>query len=219
MAHYFSQLPNIQYRNPLSSSYDNENYVTAKNIFLRAKIRDDMLPNVAYLRSYTIEDGERPLDVADRVYGDPSLDWIVLIGANIINARTDWPMSSKTLYNYCERKYGADLNATKFYETIEVKDSKGRLVMPRGQRVDKTFTIPDPDNHNITLSGEKIVLGITNWMAETRENEDKRSIKVMRREFLTSFILEMKEALSYKDSSQTKSRNLKKAFNPNIIGA
>ena len=56
-------------------------------------------------------------------------------------------------------------------------------------------------------------------MAETRENEDKRSIKVMRREFLTSFILEMKEALSYKDSSQTKSRNLKKAFNPNIIGA
>ena len=87
MAHYFSQLPDIQYRNPLSSSYDNENYVTAKNIFLRAKIRDDMIPNVAYLRSYTIEDGERPMDVADKVYGDPSLDWIVLIGANIINAR------------------------------------------------------------------------------------------------------------------------------------
>ena len=178
-----------------------------------------MIPNVAYLRSYTIEDGERPMDVADKIYGDPSLDWIVLIGANIINARTDWPMSSKTLYNYCERKYGPDLNATKFYETIQVKDSNGRLVMPKGLRVDKTFTIPDPDNHNITLSGEKIVLGITNWMSETRANEDKRSIKVMRREYLTSFILEMKEALSYKDSSQTKSRNLEKAFNPNIIGA
>ena len=121
-SHYFSNLPNIQYRNPLSSSYDSENYVTAKNLFIRTKIRDDVLPDISFLRSYTIEDSERPMDVAEKMYGDPMYDWVVMITSNIINVRTDWPLSSKSLYDYCVDKYGGDLNATKFYETRQIRD-------------------------------------------------------------------------------------------------
>jgi len=210
-SHYFSNLPNIQYRNPLSSSYDSENYVIAKNLFVRTKIRDDVLPDISFLRSYTIEDSERPMDVAEKIYGDPMYDWVVMITSNIINARTDWPLSSKSLYDYCADKYGGDLNATRFYETREIKDNQGRLVMPAGKKVDKNFTIPHPDNHNITLSGDDLVLGISNFLAETRENENKRSIRLMRREYLIGFVQEMQEELQYVPSSQTKNRQLKKA--------
>ena len=210
-SHYFSNLPNIQYRNPLSSSYDSENYVIAKNLFVRTKIRDDVLPDISFLRSYTIEDSERPMDVAEKIYGDPMYDWVVMITSNIINARTDWPLSSKSLYEYCADKYGGDLNATRFYETREIKDKQGRLVMPGGKKVDKTFTIPHPDNHNITLSGDDLVLGISNFLAETRENENKRNIRLMRREYLIGFVQEMVEELQYVPSSQTRNRELKRA--------
>ena len=210
-SHYFSNLPNIQYRNPLSSSYDSENYVTAKNLFIRTKIRDDVLPDISFLRSYTVEDSERPMDVAEKIYGDPMYDWVVMITSNIINVRTDWPLSSKSLYEYCADKYGGDLNATRFYETREIKDKQGRLVMPGGKKVDKTFTIPHPDNHNITLSGDDLVLGISNFLAETRENENKRNIRLMRREYLIGFVQGMQEELQYVPSSQTRNRELKRA--------
>tara|TARA_B100000927_G_C16476066_1_gene473426 strand:+ start:13084 stop:13719 length:636 start_codon:yes stop_codon:yes gene_type:complete len=206
--HYFKSLPDIQYRNPLKTSNTLDNYVTAKNLFVRAKVRDDIIPSITFLRSYTIEDGERPQDVAERLYGDPLYDWVVLITANIINVRQDWPMSSRNLYNYSVNKYGGDLNATRNYETVEVKDKNGRLVLPAGLSVDKNFSIPDPDSFNITLNP---VLGITNFLAETRLNEKKRNIKLMRKEFLTQFLLDHKNAVEYKPSSQFKSRNLKQA--------
>ena len=204
--HYFKSLPNIQYRNPLSN-IEND-YVTAKNLFVRAKIRDDVLNAVTFLRAYTIEDGERPMDVAETMYGDPLYDWIVLITANIINVRNDWPMSSKTLYEYSVNKYGGDLNATKYYETTEVKDNNGRLILASGYKVDKLFTIRDPDSFNINLNP---VLGITNFLDETRNNEKKRNIKLMRKKFLTQFLLDHQEAVEYKLSSQYQSRTLKKA--------
>ena len=204
--HYFKSLPDIQYRNPLTN-IEND-YVTAKNLFTRAKVRDDVLTAVTFLRSYTIEDGERPMDVAETMYGDPLYDWIVLVTANIINVRNDWPMSSKTLYEYCVNKYGGDLNATKYYETTEVKDNNGRLILASGYKVDKSFTIRDPDSFNINLNP---VLGITNFLDETRNNEKKRNIKLMRKEFLTQFLLDHQEAVEYKPSSQYLSRKLKKA--------
>ena len=78
-------------------------------------------------------------------------------------------------------------------------------------KVDSNFTIPHPDTHNITLNP---VIGISNYLAETRENERKRNIKVMRREFMTSFMMDMKQALEYTKSSQYESKTMKVANNP-----
>ena len=120
-------------------------------------------------------------------------------------------MGSKVLYDYCVSKYGVDKDETQFYETTLVKDSQGRLILPAGLKVDSNFTIPHPDTHNITLNP---VIGISNYLAETRENERKRNIKVMRREFMTSFMMDMKQALEYTKSSQYESKTMKVANNP-----
>lgn len=205
--HYFSQLPNIRYKNPLESSNQNNNYILAKNLFLRTKIRDDASLDITFLQSYTIREGERPEDVAEALYGTKEYDWIILTTSNIINVRTEWPMNSRILYDYSLEKYGNDdLNATQFYETTEVKDAQGRLIMPEGKVVDSNFTIPDPDIHNVTLNP---VVGISNYLAETRENEKKRNIKIMREEYLTTFLLDMRDTLKYTKSSQYQSPDLK----------
>ena len=215
--HYFQNLPNIGYKNNLTTSVDRQNYIYAKNLFLRAKVRDDVTKEITFLNSYNIREGKRPQDIADELYGDPTLDWVVLTVANIINVRDEWPMTGKVLYDYCATKYGNELNDTAFYETKEVRDNQNRLILPGGKVVDSNFTIPDPDNPQITLSlgsSEPLVIGISNFLAETRNNERKRNIKVMREEYLTMFLMDMRETLTYTKSSQFESRFLKNAHNP-----
>tara|TARA_Y100000739_G_C20549916_1_gene437705 strand:+ start:495 stop:1154 length:660 start_codon:yes stop_codon:yes gene_type:complete len=215
--HYFKNLPNIGYKNNLTTSVDRQNYIYAKNLFLRAKVRDDVSKEITFLNSYNIREGKRPQDIADELYGDPTLDWVVLTVANIINVRDEWPMTGKVLYDYCATKYGNELNDTAFYETKEVRDNQNRLILPGGKVVDSNFTIPDPDNPQITLSlgsSEPLVIGISNFLAETRNNEKKRNIKVMREEYLTMFLMDMRETLTYTKSSQFESRFLKNAHNP-----
>ena len=211
--HYFRQLPNIRYKSPLAEKYTNDNFVTTKNLFTRAKLRDDAGRDITFLRSYTIREGERPQDVADKMYGSPKYDWVVLITANIINVQTEWPLTGPQLYNFCVDKYGNDLNAIHHYETIEVKDKEGRLIMPEGKIVDSNFTIRHPDTHNITLNP---VIGVNNFLMETRENEKKRNIKLMRNAYLNNFIMETRNSVLYTPSSQFESRFLKKAHNPDI---
>ena len=215
--HYFQNIPNIGYKNNLTTSVDRQNYIYAKNLFLRAKVRDDVSKEITFLNSYNIREGKRPQDIADELYGDPTLDWVVLTVANIINVRDEWPMTGKVLYDYCATKYGNELNDTAFYETKEVRDNQNRLILPGGKVVDSNFTIPDPDNPQITLSlgsSEPLVIGISNFLAETRNNEKKRNIKVMREEYLTMFLMDMRETLTYTKSSQFESRFLKNAHNP-----
>ena len=215
--HYFQNLPNIGYKNNLTTSVDRKNYIYAKNLFLRAKVRDDVSNEITFLNSYNIREGKRPQDIADELYGDPTLDWVVLTVANIINVRDEWPMTGKVLYDYCATKYGNELNDTAFYETKEVRDNQNRLILPGGKVVDSNFTIPDPDNPQITLSlgsSNPLVIGISNFLAETRKNEKKRNIKVMREEYLTMFLMDMRETLTYTKSSQFESRFLKNAHNP-----
>ena len=204
--HYFKHVPDIRYKNPLTSSPNNDNYVTIKNLFLRAKLRNDVFSDVTFLRSYTIKEGMRPDNVAEEIYGNSQLDWIILVTANIINVREEWPMSSNVLYQYCEDKYGLAINDTRHHETEEVRNAEGKLIIPSGQIVDADYTIPNPLVFNTTINP---VVPISNFLAETRVNEAKRNIKIMRREYLTMFMMDMKEALEYTKSSQFINKKLK----------
>tara|TARA_B100000530_G_scaffold48486_2_gene26991 strand:- start:557 stop:1186 length:630 start_codon:yes stop_codon:yes gene_type:complete len=204
--HYFKHVPDIRYKNPLTSSPNNDNYVTIKNLFLRAKLRNDVFSSVTFLRSYTIKEGMRPDNVAEEIYGNSQLDWIILVTANIINVREEWPMSSNVLYQYCEDKYGLAINDTRHHETEEVRNAEGKLIIPAGQIVDADYTIPNPLVFNTTINP---VVPISNFLAETRVNEAKRNIKIMRREYLTMFMMDMKDALEYTKSSQFINKKLK----------
>lgn len=214
--HYFSQLPNLIVRNPLDNSPAVENYLQVKNLFVRGKLRDDAFASTTYLTKYTIREGDRPQDVAQAVYGNLKLDWVVLMTAGITNVRDEWPLSNKLLYDYALDKYGLqDLNAVKFYETTEVKDSMGRLIMPAGKVVDQGFTIQDPDNENLTLNP---VIGVTNYLDETRNNENKRNISILRRQFLTQFMTDLKTSVRYNKSSDYIDRDTKRTYNQDTKG-
>ena len=207
---YFRELPNLNYQSTSSDRSSSEDYVVVKNIFRRAKLRDDLKYVFTSLVDYYIRDGIRPDQVADDVYGDPELDWVVLTSANIINVRDEWPLDSYEIYNYSLNKYGNDLNQIRHYETTEVKDSSDRLILPQGKVVDSGFTIPDPSSPTATLNP---VAGVTNYEYETKLNDEKRSIYIISPEYLQVFLNDMRDIMRYTDSSQFINTSLIKTEN------
>ena len=210
---YFRQLPNLLYPSFLSEKKSSLDYVEVKNIFRRVKVRDDLYNNFVVFQKYEIPEGARPDTVAEEIFGSPNLDWVVLTVAGIINVRNEWPLSNHDLYNYVENKYGNSINSTRFFETKEVKDSSGRLVLPKGKVVDSNFTIPNPTNPSATLNP---VVGISNFVYETRLNEEKRNINILREEYLTEFLEDMENIMTYNNSSEFIDRQTIQAENLNI---
>ena len=196
---YFRELPNLEYQSFLSSSKGSDEYLLVKNVFRRVKLRDDLQNVFTIFNKYEIQEGARPDTVAEELYGSSQYDWVVLIGANIINVRNEWPLSDRDIYRYSEQLYGNDLNAVHHYETKEVKDSNGRLILPAGKIVDSVFTIPDPD---ILIQTLNPVIGISNYEYEVRKNNKKREIYVLKPAYLQQVINDTRKAMTYDRSSQ-----------------
>ena len=196
---YFRELPIIQYQSPFSTRSTSEEYVNVKNLFRRVKLRDDLKQSITFLQNYYVKDGFRPDQVAEDLYDRQDLDWVVLHTAGIVNVRDEWPLTSKEIYDYSANKYGNDLNEIRYYQTTEVKDSSGNIILPEGKVVDKDFTIPDPSSPTATLNP---VGGVTNYEHESNINEDKRNITILRPSYLNVFLLDIREIMTYSKSSQ-----------------
>ncbi len=196
---YFRELPDLRYPSFLPEKTSSLDYVEVKNIFRRAKLRDDLQNNFTVFDKYEIPMNARPDTVAEDLYGSAQFDWVVLITAGIINVRNEWPLNDRDLYNYSLNKYGDALNSTKFFETTEVKDSNGRLILSKGKVVDSNFTIPNPVTPTATLNP---VVGISNFEYETRLNDEKRNIFILREEYLQEFLNDMRQMMTYNKSSE-----------------
>jgi len=197
---YFRELPNIRYQSFLKNKQSSQDYILVKNIFRRAKIRDDLQNVFTIFNKYEIPDGYRPDNVADEVYGSSSYDWVVIVTSGITNLRNEWPMSHKELYDYSERVYGNDLNAIHHYETKELKDSKGRLLIKKGLKVNENFRINDPESESGGILNP--VLGVSNYEYETEKNNKKRLIYILKPDYLQDILKDMRQELFYGESSQ-----------------
>ena len=196
---YFRELPELDYQSFLSDSNSSSKYLRVKNLFRRTKIRDDLQNVFTLFNKYEIKEGARPDTVAEEFYGSAELDWVVIITAGIINVRNDWPLSSKELYDYSLEVYGDSLNDVHHWETKEIKDLNGKLILPKGKVVDSDFTIPNPDVYNATINP---VAYVTNYDYEVINNDKKRSIYILKREYLQQFLNDMRNEMIYSPSSQ-----------------
>ena len=196
---YFRELPNLEYQSFLSDRKASDEYLTVKNLFRRVKLREDLQNVFTIFDKYQIVDGARPETVAEEIYGSSQYDWVVLVSAGITRVRDQWPLSDKDVYDYAESIYGTNLNAVHHYETTEVKDSNGRLILPAGKVVDSTFTIPNPSNPLATLNP---VTGVSNYEYEVAKNNEKRGIYVLKPRYLQQVVTDTRKVMTYDKSSQ-----------------
>ena len=210
---YFRELPNLRYPSFLPEKTSSLDYVEVKNIFRRAKLRDDLQNNFTVFDKYEVPMGARPDTVAEDLYGSAQFDWVILTVAGILNVRNEWPLSDKDIYDYSFDKYGESLNSVRFFETKEVKDTNNRLILPKGKVVDSNFTIPKPGEPTATLNP---VTGISNYEYEVRLNEEKRNIFVLREEYLQEFLSDMRDLMIYNESSEYLNDKVIQTENTNI---
>ena len=213
---YFRELPDLEYESPFTNRLSSSSYVQAKNIFRRMKIRDDLQNVFTLFNKYEIREGARPDTIAEDLYGKSDLDWVVLLSANITNVRDQWPLSSKDLYEYTVSKYGLEnINKVHHYETKEIKDSDGNLILSKGLVVDEDFSIRFK-NGGTYVERSNITNRISNYEYEIKENEKKETIFLLKPSYLQQFLNDMRSEMAYSDSSQFVNKSLIRTQNTRI---
>ena len=86
MAKYFQQFPKLEY-----DINGDGNVKLATDIFRRIKVRSKVKDNLALLDKYDVETGEKPEDVAFKVYGSTDYWYVVCLMNNVVNRNHDWP--------------------------------------------------------------------------------------------------------------------------------
>lgn len=213
---YFKRLPDLDYpslANDRNSAYD---YQVVKNIFKRAIIRDDIFDEATAFTKYSVQGDERPDQVAFNFYNDSNYDWVVLTTNNIIHVRDEWPMGNNDFLAYVNSKYTTqELTNIHHYETKIIRDSRGRLIQPKGLTVPAGHSITFLDNG--VLRTESQLTSFTFFEHETNLNDKKRDINILKPEYLTIFLEDFEEIMEYKPSKQFVTDKLKKTENPRII--
>ena len=214
---YFRELPNLLYQSFLPDKKSSLDYTEVKNLFRRTKLRDDLQNVFTLFDKYEIPDEFRPENVAEDFYGNDELDWVVLTTAGIVNVRNEWPLNNRDIFDYSFEKYGDNLNATRFFETKEIKNSSGSIILEKGRVVDSDFVFKYYDTNGIVeVKGTNVRTGVSNYDYEVRLNEEKRSIFVLKPEYLQQFINDFRDIMIYGQSSQAINDNLIKTENTNI---
>ena len=219
---YFRELPDLRYPSFLSDKMSSLDYVEVKNIFRRAKLRDDLQNNFTVFDKYEVPMGARPDTVAEDLYGSAQFDWVILTVAGIFNVRNEWPLNHNDLQEYMLEKYGSEENVAKVHhhETRKIVDEYDRVVIPAGLEVDKDFSFQylNFSKQVIKVIPSQVVAEITNYQYEVKLNDEKRRIKVLKSEYLSAFISEHREIMTYDKSSDYISKGLKGTYNPRISG-
>ena len=202
---YFRNLPNLLYVNRNENQRENENYSVVKNFFKKAKLRNDIFENVAFFDKFIVKGDDRPDNVADTVYGDSTLDWVVLLSNNIINIQSEWPLSQADFNTYLNEKYDSEEQlyaGIHHYEANEVKTSDNKIIIKLGTRVgigQSVSFFDDGLQQQVTVTD--IALPVTNYIHEQNINDKKREIFLLKPIYLNLVFDDMENIMSYKKGS------------------
>ena len=210
---YFSNLGDFLYVNRTEDGRKESDFSLVKNLFKRAKLREDLFQDLTFFTKYSVIGDDRPDNVAHEVYGDATLDWVVLISNNIINIQSEWPMSQADFNTYITEKYDSEeilYSGIHHYKSREVKASDGTIIIPSGIRVGVGQSVSYFDD----LSEQQVIRTdiaspVTNFTHESEINEKKRNIFLLKPIYLNIILDDLEELISNKKgSTQFLSRTL-----------
>ena len=147
----------------------NGNPKVVTDIMSRVRMRANMKKNVVMLDPYDVQENETPEIVADKHHGSVYYHWVVMILNDISDVNHDWVKSTRQLQKYLMSKYTETQLAEPHH--YEIPQTSG----------DTTVMI---QVENTTYPSATVV---TNYEYEIALNEEKRSIDLLRNEYLGYF--------------------------------
>lgn len=225
MPGFFSYLPKIEYtptRTPFQ--FTNQDFVVAANIFKGLSI-DNSVYATDLFTELQLQDGVRPDQVSEAVYGSPEYDWVVLLTNKIIDLKNDWPLSNAEFEKFIYKEY-ENPHAVKHYLTKEVKNDLGEIVLPGGLEV--YYDPSDPDSFQITYpksynpfveeteNGLVLLTSTTHYEWEQERNEKRRFLQILKPTYLETFVKIFRVATQY-NKSIAESKPVKQTLNKTDI--
>ena len=154
----------------------NEKYKLLPNILRRVKLRQGIRTGSFLFDNYDVADGERPEDIAFKLYGDAELHWVILMTNNITDRYYQWPLTQPQFQEYMKDKYGAGSeDAVHHYEITQTSG-------PTSSRDYSHMVECNSDETNPTI--------ISNRDYEQRKQDEYRQIRLLDKRYLGTFVEE-----------------------------
>ena len=169
---YFAQFPLNVY-----DSVGDENYKVVTHLLKRVAIRSKVKVNTLFFDTYDVKEGETPEMIADKLYDDPELHWIVLMVNDITDRYHQWPMNQNQFLTHINDKY-TNISGTHHYE---ISQTSGDTTVKLNIGTDNT------DHPTATL--------ITNYEYEQERQDTVRKIRLLSPEYVTDFVEEFKSIM------------------------
>ena len=169
---YFETFPIIPYDS--AGTYE---FKDVTNLLRRVALRAKVKSNALVFDTYNVKEGETPESIADKLYDDPKLHWIIMIVNDISDRYHGWPMTTPQFLDYINEKY-TDVNAPHHYE---IEQSSG----------DSTVKI-NIGSDNTDYPAATI---ITNYEYEESEQDKRRQIRLLDPRFVQDFIDEFESLM------------------------
>ena len=108
---YFDKnFPVIEY-----DSVGNGEFKDVKNLLRRVALNTKVKSNAYIYDTYDVKEGETPESIADSLYDDAELHWVIMLVNDITDRYHQWPMRYSQFLQYVNDKYD-DVNAVHHYE-------------------------------------------------------------------------------------------------------
>ena len=185
-----NKLPDLLYN--FSSKPLDADFLLVKHIWRRAQVLTEFKSQVTMFDEDIVGDGERPEDIATRLYRNPFYNWTIFVINDITDYYAQWPRSVTQLQDFISQKY-SNPQATKHHVTTEVKDANNNIIVPAGKIVPSNFQV-SYYNGSTTVTANPVV-SVTNAMYETELNSKKQNIQVVKPKLIEDFVAEYKALL------------------------
>ena len=169
---YFANFPLIPY-----DSVGNGNFKLGTNLLKRVAVRTKVRTNTALYDTYDVKEGETPEILADKLYDDVELHWVILLVNNVTDRYHQWPKNTNQLLAYVNDKY-SNVDATHHYEISQVSG-------------DTTIKI-DIGTDNTDYPTASIV---TNYEYEEDLQDKKRKVRLLDPTYIGAFVAEYEKLM------------------------
>ena len=175
---YFSKFPLMVY-----DIKGDKTYKLLPDILRRVKLRSSLSSSRFVFDKYNVKEGEKPEDIAFKYYGDAQYHWVVMMANNLTDRYYEWPMNDAQFEVYLDDKY-TNPDAVHHYEITRTSGT----TTPQG---------PNDYSHLVEVnSDEPNAISISFRQYEEREQDRKRSIKLLDKRFLTEFVTEFNNLIA-----------------------
>jgi len=200
---YFDTLPK------LVKTDDKGNSLLLTNILARANLLQNFLSSPAIYYEYDIQGGDTPEIIAHKYYGDVYRYWVVLFANEIIDPQWQWPMSGVVFESYINSKYTLaspsvnPLTTVHHYEKqIDTLDISTNITTTNkisiSQNTYNSLTT-GTTNYSLATGTVKVTISknlINIYNYELQLNEDKRSIKILKNNYVGQLEKQLKSLMS-----------------------